>query len=113
MRVSTAELKLVFAAAIFLVGAVGVLVPWVRRSGRADDRFMIWGDTFAGGVLGGAGLVHLLSSGADGFSAVAPGSTYPLAFVLAGAGFLLILLIEAVIVADPDPSRSPLQRGEP
>ena len=34
-----------------------------------------------------------------------PGLNYPLAFVLAGAGFLFILLIEAVMVADhPGPS---------
>ena len=105
---ATTELKLVIALAIFLLGALGALIPWMRRHGRDVDHFMVWGDTFAGGVLAGAGLVHLLSSGAAGFGAWALGFTYPLAFVLAGAGFLLVLLIEAVIVADPDPSVSPL-----
>jgi solute carrier family 39 (zinc transporter), member 1/2/3 len=60
------------------------------------------------GVLAGAALVHLLSAGADGFRAVDPSTKFPLAFILAGAGFLLILLIEGVIVANPDPSQSPL-----
>jgi zinc transporter 1/2/3 len=105
------ELKGVFAVAVFITGIFGALFPWALRSGRAGDRFMIWGDTFAGGVLGGAGLVHLLSNGADGFRALAPRLVYPLAFALAGAGFLLILLIEAVIVADPDPAQSPLHCG--
>jgi zinc transporter 1/2/3 len=105
------ELKVILSVAVFITGIFGVLSPWALRSGRAGDRFMIWGDTFAGGVLGGAGLVHLLSSGADGFRTLAPGLVYPLAFVLAGAGFMLILLIEAVIAADPDPGNSPLHCG--
>jgi zinc transporter 1/2/3 len=105
------ELKVVFAVAVFITGAFGVLSPWAWRGGRTGDRFMIWGDTFAGGVLGGAGLVHLLSGGADGFRELAPGLVYPLAFVLAGVGFLLILLIEGVIAADPDPGQSPLHCG--
>jgi len=72
---------------------------------------MAWGDTFAGGVLGGAGLVHLLSGGADAFRTIAPGMNYPLAFALAGVGFLLVLFIESVIVADPDSRVSPLHCG--
>ena len=105
------ELKVIFAIAVFITGVFGVLLPWALRRGGAGDRFMIWGDTFAGGVLGGAGLVHLLSNGASGFRELAPGLVYPLAFVLAGAGFLLILLIEGVIAADPDPEQSPLHCG--
>jgi len=105
------ELKIIFSAAVFVTGMFGVLSPWILKSGRAGDRFMIWGDTFAGGVLGGAGLVHLLSSGAAGFRVLAPGLVYPVAFVLAGAGFSMILLIEGVIVADPDPEKSPLHCG--
>ncbi len=105
------ELKLIFSAAVFVMGAFGVLFPWALKSRRGGDRFMIWGDTFAGGVLGGAGLVHLLSNGANGFRGLAPGVVYPIAFALAGAGFLLILLIEAVIAADPDPAKSPFHCG--
>jgi zinc transporter 1/2/3 len=69
---------------------------------------MVWGDTFAGGVLFAAGLVHLLSSGASGFRELAPGFAFPLAFLLAGSGFFLILLIEGVIAAARDPEASPL-----
>ena len=53
----------------------------------------------------------MLSGGAGGFRRLAPSMSYPLAFVLAGAGFLLILLIEAVIVARMEPGESPLHCG--
>lgn len=108
---SLVELKVIFSVAVFTMGAFGVLFPWLLMSSAPGHRFMAWGDTFAGGVLGGAGLIHLLSGGASRFRELAPGLNYPLAFVLAGAGFLLILLIEAVIVADPDPGESPLHCG--
>ena len=57
-------LKVVFSIAVFAMGAFGVLFPSALRRAASGDRFMAWGDTFAGGVLGGAGLVHLLSGGA-------------------------------------------------
>ncbi len=103
------ELKVVFAIAVFITGVFGVFIPWMIGGGRSHNRFMAWGDTFAGGVLGGAGLIHLLSGADKGFHQL--GVTYPLAFLLAGAGFLLILLIEAVIAADSDPGQSPLHCG--
>jgi zinc transporter 1/2/3 len=108
---SLIELKVILSAVIFVTGAVGALLPWIFLGGASGERFMVWGDTFAGGVLGGAGLVHLLSGGAGAFRVIAPSLDYPLASVLAGAGFLLILLIESVIVADPDPRVSPLHCG--
>ena len=101
-------LKIIFSVTIFVAGGTGVLFPWLMKRGAPGDRFLTWGDTFAGGVLAGAGLVHLLSSGAAAFGELKPGPGYPLAFTLAGCGFFLILLIEAVIVADPDPRESPL-----
>jgi zinc transporter 1/2/3 len=108
---SLVELKEMVSVVIFIIGGIGALLPWALGEGAPGERFMVWGDTFAGGVLGGAGLIHLLSGGVAGFRAIVPGLNYPVAFVLAGAGFLLILLIESVIVADPDPSVSPLHCG--
>jgi solute carrier family 39 (zinc transporter), member 1/2/3 len=55
-------------------------------------------NTFAAGVLGGAGVIHLLGAGIGAFHAALPAFAYPLALLLAGAGFLFILLIEDVIV---------------
>jgi zinc transporter 1/2/3 len=106
---SLVELKVVSAFVVFITGAFGVLFPWILRRGASADRFMALGDTFAGGVLGGAGLVHLLNGGVEGFRELAPSLNYPLAYVLAGAGFLLILLIETVITSGS--GESPLQCG--
>lgn len=105
------ELKLFFAATVFVAGGLGILFAWARKGRTHPERFMAWGDSFAGGVLGGAGLLHLLSSGSEQFRKLAPRLHYPFAFALAGVGFLLILLIEGVIAADPDPSQSPLHCG--
>ncbi len=63
-------------------------------------------------MLGGAGLIHLLSAGVDKFHAALPDLAYPFALLLAGAGFLFILLIEGVIVpGHPGHDASPLQPG--
>ena len=104
-RMSLVELKAIFAGLVFVCGGVSVLLPWALGTGPTAERLTAWGNAFAGGVLGGAGLIHLLSGGAREFRALVPGLNYPLAFVLAGTGFLFILLIEAVVVADhPGPS---------
>jgi len=96
-------IKTAFVPVVFAVGLGSALLPWVLGSRGSSDRALALGDTFAGGVIGGAGLVHLLGGGIDGFRAAAPGVHYPLALLLAGVGFLLILLIEGVVV----PGRSP------
>ena len=109
---SLVELKVIFSVLVFITGAVGVLLPWALGGGAPAERFMAWGNAFAGGVVGGAGLIHLLSGGASGFRTLAPGLNYPLAFVLAGAGFLLLLLIETVImVSHSHPAASLLKAG--
>lgn len=92
-------IKLVFAAGVAAVGLSGSLLPWIVGGRGTSDRVLALSDTFAGGVLGGAGLIHLLGSGADEFRIALPRVVYPLALLLAGTGFLLILLIEGVIVA--------------
>ena len=96
--------KMAFAAAVLGVGLAGALLPWVLAARVAGERLLAVGDTFAAGVLCGAGLIHLLSGGIAGFHATFPGLSYPLALLLAGAGFFLILLIEGVVVAERSPT---------
>lgn len=91
--------KVVFAAVVAVAGLSGSLLPWVLGGRGASERVLALSDTFAGGVLAGAGLIHLLGAGIGSFHAALPGLTYPLALLMAGVGFLLILLIEGVIVA--------------
>lgn len=112
MNVDLFAVKLVFAAVIAAVGLFGTWLPWVLGRRGASERTLALSDTFAAGVLGGAGLIHLLGSGMDTFAAALPDVTYPLALLLAGAGFLLILLIEAVVVpGHPGHDASPPAHG--
>lgn len=92
--------KVAFAVAVASVGILGTILPWLLDRGGAGQRALALSDTFAGGVLGGAGLIHLLGAGISQFRASLPNVAYPLALLLAGVGFLLILLIEGVIVSD-------------
>lgn len=108
---SLTEFKVIFSVAVFIMGTVGVLFAGSLGTGASRSRFMTWGDTLAGGVLAGAGLVHLLSDAVNGFRTLAPGMDYPVAFVLAGAGFLLILLIEAVIAPAGEHGEAPFHCG--
>ncbi len=96
---SLALFKIGIAIVIFAAGLIGALLPWALGH-SPGDRWLALADTFAGGVLGGAGLLHLLDSGIAGFDQAMPEVHYPLALVIAGAGFLLMLLIEGVVIAD-------------
>lgn len=91
--------KVALALVVLAIGVLGAVLPW-RLSRSPSDRSLAIGDTFAGGVLGAAGLVHLLPAGAADLASVLPGLSFPLPATLAGVGFLLVLLIEGVIVAD-------------
>ncbi len=90
--------KLVLAVVVGLVGIAGTAVPWLLGRRTASDRGLAIADTFAAGVLGGAGLIHLLGSGQAMFASALPEVEFPIALALAGAGFMLILFIEAVLV---------------
>lgn len=101
-------IKVGLAAAVGGVGISGALLPWRLGSRASSERVMALSDTFAGGVLGGAGLIHLLGGAIAGFRQDVPGLAYPLPLLLAGVGFLLILLIEGVIAADPHAGHRPM-----
>lgn len=92
-------IKLGFTLLVLVTALAGALLPWSAWAAARGERFIALGDSFAGGVLAGAGLIHMLGDGAAGFQSVAPQLEYPVAFLLAGIGFFLILLIEGVIVA--------------
>ncbi len=110
-------IKVVFAIAVAAVGLSGTYLPWVLGRRGPSERVLALSDTFAAGVLGGAGMIHLLGSGIDAFHVALPTLAYPLALLLAGGGFLFILLIEGVIVpghpghdaSPPQPSSAAVQ----
>ena len=87
---------LLWAALIAIVGGFGVLAPWLAaRGGR--ERAIAYGNSFAGGVLLAAGLIHLLADANDGFAAAYPDLDYPAAFAVATLAFILVLGLERVV----------------
>lgn len=91
--------KLISVLVVFSFGLVGVFLPWMLRSGKRSDYILSAGNAFAGGVLLGAGLIHMMGDATDSFASLWPEVDFPFAFLTAGLGFLTILLIERVAMA--------------
>ncbi|MCH2134635.1 MAG: ZIP family metal transporter [Phycisphaerales bacterium] len=87
---------LLWAGLIALVGAAGVFAPWLAAR-HAGANAIAYGNSFAGGVLLAAGLIHLLADANDGFASAYPDLDYPAAFAVATLAFLLVLGLERVI----------------
>ena len=87
---------LLSAALIAAVGIAGVLAPWLVDRG-GNGRVIAYGNSFAGGVLLAAGLIHLLADANNGFAAAYPNVEYPAAYGIATLAFILVLGLERVI----------------
>ena len=100
---------LLWAALVALIGGVGVMAPWLAaRGGR--ERAIAYGNSFAGGVLLAAGLIHLLPDANDGFKSAYPSVDYPAAFAVATLAFILVLGLERVV---PRAMSAGLGEGDP
>ncbi|KAJ0575556.1 putative zinc/iron permease [Helianthus annuus] len=64
---------------------------------RWNETFLLLGTQFAGGVFLGTSLMHFLSDSNETFRDLTK-KTYPFAFMLASAGYLLTMLGDCVIV---------------
>ena len=87
---------LLSAALIAAVGIAGVFAPWLVGRG-GNGRVIAYGNSFAGGVLLAAGLIHLLADANNGFAAAYPNVEYPAAYGIATLAFILVLGLERVI----------------
>lgn len=87
---------ILWAVLIALMGGVGVFAPWLAARG-GSGRAIAYGNSFAGGVLLAAGLIHLLADASDGFAAAYPDLDYPTAYAVATLAFILVLGLERVI----------------
>ena len=87
---------LLWAGIIAIVGTAGVFAPWLAAR-RASEQVIAYGNSFAGGVLLAAGLIHLLADAHEGFATTYPKLDYPAAYAIATLAFLLVLGIERVI----------------
>ena len=87
---------ILWAAMIAAVGGIGVFAPWLAARG-GNGNTIAYGNSFAGGVLLAAGLIHLLADANNGFAAAYPNLDYPAAFAVATLAFILVLGLERVI----------------
>ncbi len=86
--------------AILIAGAayLGGALPLSRRAHAGGGRVLSWGNALAAGILLGIGLIHMLAESAEAFDD--QGFRYPVAFALAAAAFLALLLLEHVALPD-------------
>jgi zinc transporter ZupT len=85
-------LKIVFAFSIFAVIVVAGWYPFRKRIKEDQHIDFPIGETLATGVFLGAALLHMLPESNSLFQAM--GYSYPLAFIITGAVFLIFLWFE-------------------
>ena len=92
------ELKLVAAAAIAVTALIGGRLA-LRLGGDATGiRILALGNALAGGIFLGAALIHLFGDAQEHMAAVVASEVRWVA-ILAGIGFLLVMLPERVVFA--------------
>ncbi|WP_024850967.1 ZIP family transporter [Hydrogenovibrio kuenenii] len=86
--------KTFFLVIIFITGFVAGVIP--RRIGltEAGIKQLTLSNAFSGGVFLGAALLHLLPDAQENFTAYAGDVDFPFPTLVAGLGFILILLLE-------------------
>lgn len=91
------EIKLALGLAVLAAGALGGALPLLRfsRQEAVSGRLLDRAYAFSAGVFLAAGLVHMLPRAHEAWLAL--GVEYPLAFLLATAAILLMLLFEHVL----------------
>jgi len=92
--------KVVAVFLIVLGGLAGGLAPIKIGISPKGERLLSLGNAFAGGVFLGAGLIHMLPDANEKFNLLAKASGYPLAALLCGCGFLLVLFLEKALVGE-------------
>lgn len=82
--------KLLAAGIIFLIACVGGFFPLLLKETKRTKRWLLSGESFAGGVFLGAGLIHLLPEAQKEFSSF----RYPFAFLICACSILCLRFIE-------------------
>lgn len=85
-------IKLLAAIAILLTASIAGYLPFHRKMKSATGYDFSRGEALACGIFLGAGLIHMLGDANSGFHQ--QGFHYPLAFLIAGISFLVLLLME-------------------
>ncbi len=82
--------KIIAALITLIFGLIGGLWPFLKKTVSEFDFPM--GESFAAGIFLGAGLLHMLPDAAREFFQA--GYDYPIAYLIASGGFLLLLFLE-------------------
>ncbi len=83
--------------AVFLAGLLGGRLALRSARSSALAKRLGHANAFASGIVLGIGLLHMLPHAHEALHETYPG--YPLAFLLAGLAFLVLLLVEHVLLA--------------
>jgi zinc transporter 1/2/3 len=90
--------KLVAAGLIFCAGMAGGLLAARMESSAYRESATRLANAFAGGVFLGAGLLHMLTDAGVKFHEFLPDVDFPVVALVAGLGFLLMLLLDKVLL---------------
>ena len=91
---STDTIYMLMVIVIFIMTIISGAIPFALKLKNPDNYSFEIGEALANGVFLGAGLVHMLSDAANGFSQL--GIDYPWAYAICGGTFLLFLLSEHI-----------------
>ncbi|MBU0456417.1 MAG: ZIP family metal transporter [Pseudomonadota bacterium] len=87
------SLKLFASLIILFIALLGGLLPILLGKTNGSRRFLVYGDSFAGGIFLGAGLLHLLPDAHELFSQLWH-TDYPLAFLVCALSIIFLRIIE-------------------
>lgn len=91
--------KLIALVLIFAVGVLGGLgALGAQRSERREILFSL-GSALAAGIFLGAGLIHLLPDGIEALTSYFGELDFPLGYLIALIGFLIVVYVEMVYLA--------------
>lgn len=79
---------------IFFIAVLAGIIPRRVSLTPQGERQLTWGNAFSAGIFLGAGLLHMLPDAEENFQTFAGNLDFPFPALIAGIGFLLILLLE-------------------
>ena len=88
--------KIFFLLVIFAIGLYAGIAPLRMSLSHQGKRKLALGNSFAGGVFLGTGLLHMLPDASLKMRAFAGDAGFTLSAFICGAGFLLVLLLEKI-----------------
>ena len=111
--VSHDSFKMIALVIIFAVGMAGGLTALRARSAEGTGLAFSIGGVFAGGIFLGAGLIHLLPDGIRALGEYFSDIDFPLGYLIAAVGFLLVLFIEEILFGNAHDRRPDADGASP